>query len=64
MFKCQECSAAAASYEAGWSVFFAYLPDEEPEPLLVTYCSECAGREFGPLLRWVAGARRAPRRTR
>jgi hypothetical protein len=62
MLKCQECSAAASSYEAGWSAFFAQVPDEDPEPLLVTYCSECAAREFGPLLRWVAGTRRARRR--
>jgi hypothetical protein len=50
---CQECKRTTADFQEGWCAFYAQLPEEDDQPVLVTYCSECAGREFGSILHWL-----------
>ena len=53
MLQCSECHAAATTFELGWVSFYSQLPDEDPEPVLVTFCARCAQRELGTMLSWL-----------
>lgn len=50
MLRCSECHATAETFELGWVSFYAQVPDEDPDPVLVTYCARCARREAGAML--------------
>ena len=50
--RCVECDEVSAAEARGWRTYLAPDPDEpEGEPMLATYCCECAVREFGPVAR-------------
>jgi hypothetical protein len=53
MLRCDGCRATADTFELGWVSFHAHVPDEDPEPVLVTYCARCAQRECGSMLYWL-----------
>jgi hypothetical protein len=47
---CQECGATSEGEAVGWRAYGAGgLEDdqEDPDPLVVFFCPECARREFG-----------------
>lgn len=45
---CQECEAVTEEFARGWRTLLADDPDAaDAEPLIATYCPECAVREFG-----------------
>jgi len=58
VLRCEECAAGTAGYASGWSAFYVQVADEDAEPVLVTYCADCAKREFGWILRWLAASNR------
>ena len=58
MLRCEECDATAAAFEPGWSVFTARDLDDGGKPFAVTYCADCATREFGEWLRQLTPLRR------
>jgi hypothetical protein len=53
MLQCDECHATADTFELGWASFYSQVPDEDPAPIMVTYCARCLKREFGSLLHWM-----------
>jgi hypothetical protein len=53
MLRCDECRATVETFELGWVSFYARVPDEDPAPILMTYCGRCARRECGSLLSWL-----------
>jgi hypothetical protein len=55
VLRCTECHATAETFELGWASFYSQVPDEDPEPILVTFCARCARREFGSMLVWLTG---------
>jgi len=59
VFRCEECDLRTARYAPGWSLFFVDVPDDESEAFTVTYCPDCAQREFGWILRWLLAAKPA-----
>ena len=44
----------AETFEVGWVSFYVQVPDEDPAPVLMTYCGRCARRECGEMLDWLA----------
>src|SRR5262249_30543950 len=47
--RCKECNAQADEHARGWRALIAFDPrDPDDEPVTVTYCPDCAWREFGP----------------
>jgi hypothetical protein len=56
MLRCDECRATAETFELGWVSFYTRLPDEDPTPVLLTYCAPCARRECGSVLGWLTEA--------
>jgi hypothetical protein len=59
MLRCSECQATAETFAFGWVSVYAQVPDEDPEPVLVTYCGRCARREAGSMLTWLTAAQTA-----
>jgi hypothetical protein len=53
LLRCDECRATAETFELGWVSFYVRVPDEDPTPVLVTYCARCARRECGSVLGWL-----------
>jgi hypothetical protein len=53
MLRCDECRATADTFELGWVSFYMRVPDEDPTPVLLTYCARCARREGGSILGWL-----------
>jgi hypothetical protein len=53
VLRCTECHATVETFELGWVSFYMQVPDEDPEPTLVTYCARCAKREAGSMLSWL-----------
>jgi hypothetical protein len=53
MLRCDECRATAETFELGWVSFYVRVPDEDPAPVLLTYCAPCARRECGSVLGWL-----------
>lgn len=46
---CVECRITSDEQAKAWRTYLADDPEEpEGEPLLASYCSTCAAREFGP----------------
>jgi hypothetical protein len=39
---CADCGAEARHATRGWIAVYAQVPDEDEQPLVVTYCPECA----------------------
>ncbi len=60
MLRCTECHASVETFELGWVSFYIQVPDEDPEPTLVTYCARCAKREAGSMLAWLTAPPSAP----
>lgn len=47
---CQECLRDSDDEARGWRTYVADDPDElDAEPIVASYCPDCAEREFGPL---------------
>jgi hypothetical protein len=44
---CQECLVLADDQARGWRMLRLDVPGEDDEPILASYCPECAEREFG-----------------
>jgi hypothetical protein len=44
---CEECLLLADDEARGWRVLRVDLPGEDEEPMLATYCPDCAERELG-----------------
>jgi hypothetical protein len=56
MLRCEECRATADAFQLGWVSFYArFAEDEDPQPVLLTYCAKCASRELGSLLHPLSG---------
>jgi hypothetical protein len=45
--RCVECGLEADEDAAGWRAYLGHDPREDEEPVVVTYCPDCARREFG-----------------
>ena len=47
---CQECCRDSDDEARGWRTYVADDPDEvDAEPVVASYCPDCAEREFGPI---------------
>jgi hypothetical protein len=44
---CQECLLLADDEARGWRLVVVDVPGEDDEPVLASYCPDCAEREFG-----------------
>jgi hypothetical protein len=49
VLRCEECGAKADEKARSWRTFLGYDPREDDFPAGVTYCPDCAEREFGPV---------------
>jgi len=48
LLTCEECEKVADEVARGWRIRRADDPeDPDAEPLMATYCPDCAVREFG-----------------
>jgi hypothetical protein len=48
--ECQECRLLSDEEARGWRMYRADDPDDPfADPLIASYCPDCAEREFGPL---------------
>lgn len=48
LLNCVECGAESDQLATGWRAYVAPEREDEPEGELVTFCPDCAEREFGP----------------
>jgi hypothetical protein len=47
---CQECCRDSDDEARGWRTYVADDPDElDAEPVVASYCPDCAEHEFGPI---------------
>jgi hypothetical protein len=46
---CKECGGRSDERAKGWRAFLACDLREDEQPFVVTFCPDCAEREFGPL---------------
>ena len=44
--QCEECRRQADAGAAGWRTYLVYHPEVDEAPFVVTFCPECARREF------------------
>jgi hypothetical protein len=45
--RCEECGAVSVNGAEGWRSYLAFDPREDEHPVTVSYCPDCARREFG-----------------
>lgn len=46
--ECQECRRVSDAAWQGWRAYRGDVPNDDPAPLLVFHCPDCAERELGP----------------
>jgi hypothetical protein len=56
--ECQECHRVSNEAWQDWRAYRGDVPDEDPAPVFLFYCQECAEREFGPRLPRQRGSER------
>ena len=47
--RCEECEAVSVNGAEGWRSYLAFDPREDDHSVAVSYCADCARREFGPI---------------